>query len=509
MTNGGAQMSSSREEYIGDNSENNYIDEVDLVIDDGDILDIDGEYYEDDGEEDSDGTSNGGADNYGTIVDPEKEGLTDDVDSEYEIIDDRSSFIDREAGDIVVMDKEDDGEYFSLDYIDIANIAVVKRVRTNRNVDDLVKSIRSTGLLEPVVVAPTATDGIYVLLAGFRRLLACAKVGKRNIPCVINNKVRTPDIPILESIYNHRKAYNMKEIIDYIEYLEKEKGIMSPSMIEFLLQLDTGDYTKLKDILNDGDDDIISRMMSGHMTIAQAFKRLEQRRKNETKEEKDLKKVEQVYEGQESGAKEIEGSGEQSEGEGLTDEEIKELAISATELDDGLDEKSLYEMVEEGKNMQGFEAHKQKVGEREFIDPVIRKTVLVRDKYTCACCKRGGESFVDALDYHHILPVMLGGADTPENGITLCLTDHRLVHLYAVGDLYLPPEKTQDELDDMTQDELVLYKDEQMRFKRIVKLGTVIREGIVKRGMKREQYKKANPIGSVGRNKPGRIQEKA
>ena len=35
MTNGGAQMSSSREEYIGDNSENNYIDEVDLVIDDG------------------------------------------------------------------------------------------------------------------------------------------------------------------------------------------------------------------------------------------------------------------------------------------------------------------------------------------------------------------------------------------------------------------------------------------------------------------------------------------
>ena len=29
-------MSSSREEYIGDNSENNYIDEVDLIIDDGD-----------------------------------------------------------------------------------------------------------------------------------------------------------------------------------------------------------------------------------------------------------------------------------------------------------------------------------------------------------------------------------------------------------------------------------------------------------------------------------------
>ena len=166
-------------------------------------------------------------------------------------------------------------------------------------------------------------------------------------------------------------------------------------------------------------------------------------------------------------------------------------------------------MVEEGKNMRGFESHKQKVGEREYIDPVIRKTVLARDNYTCACCKRGGESFVQALDYHHILPVMLGGADTPENGITLCLTCHRLVHLYAVGDLYLPPEKTEEELEDMTQEERILYLDEQMRFKRIVKLGTVIRKAVVKRGLKREEYKKMNPVGNIGRNKPGRIQERA
>ena len=419
----------------------------------------------------------------------------------------KTSFI-SDTGDIVVMDPNEKGDNFRLMYIDIENIAIVPRIRKNKNVEDLVRSIRSTGLLKPIIVSPTQTDGIYVLIDGFRRIVACAKAGIRKMPCIVNTRVNTPEIPILEALYNHSKDYSVQEIVDYIDYLEKQKGIMSASMIEYLLQMNSGDYTKLKDLLNDDDEDIISKLFDGTYTIEQAFKKLEQRRKKESAEEKDIRKAAKVYEDEgESGVENIAGSGEEADETALTDEELSKLAINASDIDDGLEDASLSEMVEEGKNTPGFEAHKQKVGDREHIDPVIRKTVMARDNFTCACCKRGGESFVDALDYHHILPVFLGGADTPENGVTLCLTDHRLVHLYSMGDLHLPAEKSDEELAALTEDERVLHKDELMRFKRIVKLGQVIRDGMALKGIKREQYKKEHPIGSVGRNKPGKIQE--
>lgn len=445
------------------------------------------------------------ADLDGTIL--KNDSLMEDIPDVKE--DNQTGFI-SDTGDIVVMDPNEKGDNFKLMYIDIENIAIVPRIRKNKNVEDLVRSIRSTGLLKPIIVSPTQTDGIYVLIDGFRRIVACAKAGIRKMPCIVNTRVNTPEIPILEALYNHSKDYSVQEIVDYIDYLEKQKGIMSASMIEYLLQMNSGDYTKLKDLLNDDDEDILSKLFDGTYTIEQAFKKLEQRRKKESAEEKDMKKAAKVYEDEEeSGVENIAGSGEEADETALTDEELSQLAINAADLDEGLEDASLSEMVEEGKNTPGFEAHKQKTGEREYIDPVIRKTVMARDNFTCACCKRGGESFVDALDYHHILPVFLGGADTPENGVTLCLTDHRLVHLYSMGDLHLPTEKSEEELEEMTEEERVLYKDEQMRFKRIVKLGQVIRDGMALKGIKREQYKKDHPIGNIGRNKPGKIQEEA
>lgn len=429
-------------------------------------------------------------DDYGAVVDPDIEGLKDDKDiPEYEIIDSRSSFINGD-GEISVMDMDETGENFRFMYVDIANIAIVKRIRKNKNVDSLIKSIRNTGLLEPVVVAPTATEDIYVLLAGYRRLIACARVGIRNIPCVVNLKVNSPEIPILEAIYNHSNPYGIREIIDYIEYLEKEKGIMSPSMIEFLLQLDTGDYTKLKDILNDDDDDIVSRLMAEQLTIAQAFKKLEQRRKNESKEEKDIKKAEQVYdEGEE--AKQIEGSGEQSDGSELTEEEIQSLAIMINDIES--DDDSLVDAIEDGKNIEGFEPHKQSPQEREILDPALRKAVLARDNNTCRCCGISGQEFVEVFDVHHVIEVYLGGTDEIDNLITVCTVCHKLIHSYGRGTLYLRPIKQ-------------MSIEEQSRFKKIVKLGNIIRRGLGMKGMKKEELKKLDKMETIGRTKPGKGQ---
>ena len=469
-------------------------------------------------------------------IDADHDGAILDKDSlmseSFDTVDKDADFI-SDTGEIVVMDNKESTDNFVLQYIDIKNIAIVKRIRKNTtNVEDLVQSIKSTGLLEPLVVAPTATEGFYVLLAGFRRIMACARAGKRMIPCIVNTKVSIPEIPVLEALYNHSKSYTIREIVDYIDYLEKQKGIMSASMIEYLLQLNSGDYTKLKDILNDNDEDIVSKLFDGIYTIDMAFKKLEQRRKKESAEEKENKKAAKVYEDtEESGADKIAGSGEESEEDAaLTDEEIASLAISVDDLSN-VDDVSLDDMVEESNSMEGFEPHRQNPNEREIIDPAIRKAVMSRDNNTCQCCLRGGPDYVDILDLHHIVEVYLGGVDSVENSITLCLNCHKQVHSFAFNQLHIPKSKTTDELnieidsfiskidlknkeegkdpltdrekDDIRQHRIAIYEEEQSKYKRIVKLGNVIRKGLQQKHIKLEQAKKEHPIDKIGRQKPG------
>lgn len=418
--------------------------------------------------------------------------MDDEFGDDYEIAQRDAGFISPE-GQIVVMDPNDSNDdCFKLTYIDIANIAVTQRIRKATSVEDLVKSIKSTGLLKPVFVAPTSADGVYVLLDGYRRLIACAKAGRRSIPCVINTKVSVPDIPVLEAMYNHQKSYSIKEMIDYIDYLEKEKGIMSASMIEYLLQMNSGDYTKLKDLLNDNDEDIISKMMEGQYTIDQAFKKLEQRRKKESAEEKDQRKAQKAYEDDpDSSMSAIADSGDSVDaGAQLTEDEIKGLAINASDIND-IEEESLGELIKQGNEVSGFKPHKQDPKYRERLDPTLRKSVLARDKNTCQICNMiSGMEFTEVLDVHHIIEVYLGGSDAIENLITACTVCHKLIHLHARGELNIRPESEMNEA-------------EKNRFKKIVYLGNIIRKGMEAKNMKVEQLKQMDNADSIGRTKPG------
>ena len=55
-----------------------------------------------------------------------------------------------------------------------------------------------------------------------------------------------------------------------------------------------------------------------------------------------------------------------------------------------------------------------------------RDKVLIRDNYTCQCCK--GKRKVSRLDVHHIVFRSNGGDDTEENLITLCHLCHEDLH---------------------------------------------------------------------------------
>lgn len=485
-------------------------DSDDILLDDGDdtVLPDDNDpmdtYM---GEDETDSLIDDSAYSDGVPVDDAA--LHDEDEDETPDLSNAVDFI-SDSGSIVVQDARDDSNSFGLEYIDIDKIAITQRIRKMQSVEGLVQSIQNTGLLSPVVVMPTATEGMYVLLDGFRRLQALARAGKTRIPCVINYKVNTPEIPIVEAMYNHANRYSIKEQVDYIEYLEKEKGIMNPAMIEFLLQMNSGDYTKLKDILNDNDDDIVSKLFDGAYDIATAFRKLEQRRKKESAEEKENKKAARVYDDtEESGADQIAGAGEEVDGSALSDEQLAALTINVENLDEDLEDSSLGEMIEEDKDLKGFTPHKQKVGDREYVDPIIKKSVMTRDNSTCQCCKRGGQQYADILDYHHILPVFLGGADTVDNGVMLCVACHRLVHLYSTDDLHIDSALISGKYEDLDEDAKSRYEneeifeDEKKRFMRIIKLGSVIRKGIVAKGLNKEQYKKEHSNNGIGRRKPG------
>lgn len=407
------------------------------------------------------------------------------------IEDDRESPVD-EYGNLRIMD-DTEGDAFDFQYIDIDNIVVGERIRRQNNSEALTTSVRGTGLLMPIVVAPTATEGLYALVNGLGRLISCAKSGIRRIPCVINKKAKTTELRLLEAMYNHSRPYGIKEMLDFIEYLEKERGINKPITIEYLLQMDTGDYTKLKDVMSDNDENIVTPLLNGQMSISQAFKKLEARRKKESREEKENRKAAEVYSDTEkSGTSDIDNVGETGDdGVKLTDEELSKLGFVAENLDDGLEDESLADMIEEGKTMEGFEPHKQDWKNRERLDPALRKAVLARDDNTSRVDPNiSGQEYVECLDVHHIHEVYLGGSDDIDNLITVDIISHKLIHLWARGELHI------GDLESMSESE-------QEKFKRIIKLGNVIRKDMQAKGMKVAELKEVDNAGTIGRTKPG------
>ena len=398
------------------------------------------------------------------------------------------------SGDIVVMDSKNVNDIFEFKIVDIEDIVVHRRVRKSKDVNDLTRSIKSTGLLEPLIVAPTITEGVYTLIHGYRRLLACARAGKRDIPVIVNNKVTTPELTIIECLCNNARKYNLKEIVDYIEFLEKEKGILNPNLIEYLLGMNSGEYSKLKDILSDNDDDIVSKLFDGSYTIDIAYRKLEQRRKKESVDERETKKAEAVYgNANETGIDVVENTGDVAyTTDNLSDDMQKSLKLNEASLDsddDSVD--SVNKLIEEGAKIPGYKAHKQDPKYRERLDPVLRKTILARDNNTCRICEViSGQEYTEVLDVHHIKEVYLGGDDDPENLICACTVCHKLVHLYARGQLYIRP------LEDMTEQD-------RKKFTRIVKLGTKIRQDMALKGMKKEELAKIDNADTIGRTKPG------
>jgi 5-methylcytosine-specific restriction endonuclease McrA len=69
--------------------------------------------------------------------------------------------------------------------------------------------------------------------------------------------------------------------------------------------------------------------------------------------------------------------------------------------------------------------HKPGGRNKSTIPPRIRREVLARDRHHC---RRKGCNHTRFMEIHHIIPRSQGGANDPENLVTLCTSCHKLLH---------------------------------------------------------------------------------
>lgn len=90
--------------------------------------------------------------------------------------------------------------------------------------DDLAASIREHGVIQPLIVSP-GRGGMYILIAGERRLQAARKAGLKNVPVVVRtaSDQQLLELAIIENV--QRADLNAIEEADAYQHLAKEFGL--------------------------------------------------------------------------------------------------------------------------------------------------------------------------------------------------------------------------------------------------------------------------------------------
>lgn len=93
----------------------------------------------------------------------------------------------------------------------------------DQSIEELARSIRETGIIQPVLVVPE--DDYYRIVVGERRWRAARKAGLRSIPVIIRNltKDKQLEIQLIENI--HREDLNPLEIAQAFQQLSSELGL--------------------------------------------------------------------------------------------------------------------------------------------------------------------------------------------------------------------------------------------------------------------------------------------
>lgn len=341
-------------------------------------------------------------------------------------------------------------ETINIDDIITSNFKKVSRSETLIGLSGVVGE---WGVVTPIHVLKLEDENMYMLLDGLRRVFAALRNGKSEILAVVwdfeDKQEGKEKANILSLMINRSQKFSNRELWEQMQILEEVNGA-SPGLIEFLLQMKSGDAMKLKDVmLSDVEySKIREDLMNGILTIDAAYRKLCNERK---KENRLAKEDATVIEGVSTNPNEV------SDEQHLSVDAVKEI-LDLTNVD--LENETL-ESLDRSSEARGGE-YVQDPDNRHPLDPALRQAVLIRDNFTCQCCGLGGEQRLPVLAVHHLVEVSQGGPDTMENLVVVCVSCHILIHTYAWGKLHV----RFDELDE----------NEKKVFKNVFKFGNIIIE---------------------------------
>lgn len=400
----------------------------------------------------------------------------------------------------------------SMEPISIADIVIPDPIKNSRRETylGLARSVEELGVLVPVHVLVSegysdyvketgSKDGYngpkYILLDGLRRIFASKKNGLDRVNAVILDfldKDKGSDmVNILSRLLNKVQSKSWNEIWYLYQVLESQSAL-SPSNIEYLLQLEPGDAMKLKEIMTRKDEFVepVEDLLSKKKSLQQAYNML-----MKLMREQDLLVKEDVHGGV-SELEEADGVINDGTHEKLSDQEVKEILDMEDDFNGELSEGDFDELM--GNNIPD---DRQEVGNRRPLDPALRAAVLQRDGYCCQITGRGKglptPIALGILNIHHKIPVHCGGTDTMENLITVCLDAHTLIHLIERNNGKLGMSK--DEFDSMSAEDKKFIMG-------VMKIARIAVEANMRMGKTREEvYKETS--NSVRFQMPGKIQK--
>ena len=363
--------------------------------------------------------------------------------------------------------------------IKLSEIAVSKPLKVGRatTVVGLTKSVRELGVLVPIQVLTTDNDDDdfkYDILDGVRRVFASLKNNYTEIEAIVwdfKDKDKGNDLKLaLSMILNRQQKRTMKEIWELYKIFELESPI-TPNTAEYLLQLESGDAMKLKDVMLSNYDEPKELLMSGEKDLESCYKMLAKLRKEE-----DLLSIEDN-----TG---ISDTVEQAEEFKTANNSISdEDALELLEMVDSMDDEPVTSEDFSELNQSAYGDEQQKVGERHPLDPQLKQTVLIRDDFTCKCC---GQKMIGVklglIAVHHILPVHVGGKDVVDNLTTLCVNCHVVLHIMERngGQILMREEEYRQ-----------MLPSEQTALKRALKLARIAIEANKRKGLSRSDVEEA------------------
>lgn len=448
--------------------------------------------------EEQEDSNEGVSDTSSEIDEDSEEDITEDFDvdeSEYEKAENESRI---NADDYVDYGETKDGteeralnllsltsDKFSLstEVIKIGEIGLSEPTKRGRQktMIGLTQSVKDMGILTPIHVMKVAEEDAtedykYVLIDGLRRMFGAIKNGMTEICATVwdfEDKEKGMELLLpLSLMLNRQQKRQWSEVWDLYRILELQSAI-TPGTLEFLLQLEAGDAMRLKDVMLCDYSEVKEALLSGEKNLDACYKMLQKMRK----EEDQLGKDDATGFGDTvEGAEEV--AGDVTEGsEQLTDQDVLELLEMADNLDDD-SEVSSDDFSDMSTPDSAF-VDQQKVGERHPLDPALRQAVLARDDFTCRCCgMRMIGVRLGLIAVHHILPVHVGGKDTMENLVTLCLNCHNSLHcIERNGGTIMMSEKDFNNL----------FPSEKSSLKRALKFARIAIEADKRRGMSKEQ----------------------